>query len=41
MNRQQFNAMVAQYGETGMGALYGDSLDWSGGAHCYLPSPKF
>ena len=41
MNRQQFNAMVAQYGEIGMGALYGDSLDWSGGAHCNLPSLVF
>jgi hypothetical protein len=33
--------VAAQYGEIGMGALYGDSLDWSGGAHCYLPSLKF
>lgn len=41
VNRQQFNAMVAQYGEVGMGALFGESLEWSGGAHCNLPSLKF
>lgn len=41
VNRQQFNAMVAQYGEIGMGDLYGESLKWSGGAHCNLPSLVF
>lgn len=40
MNRQLFNAMVAQYGtKTVMDT--NQVLEWSGGAHCNLPSLKF
>lgn len=39
MNRQLFNAMVAQYGTKTVSA--NDAVEWSGGAHCYLPSVKF
>lgn len=40
MNRQLFNAMVAQYGNKTVTSA-NDVLEWSGGAHCYLPSLKF
>ena len=39
MNKQKFHSMVAQYGTktvTGM-----DGVEWSGGAHCHIPSLKF
>lgn len=40
MNKAIFNAMVAQYGAKTV-ASTGDKVEWSGGAHCYLPSVKF
>lgn len=40
MRRQMFNTVVAQYG-TKTVASTGDKVEWSGGAHCYLPSVKF
>ena len=39
MNRQLFNAMIAQYGKQTVTAI--SDAEWSGGAHCYLPSLKF
>lgn len=41
MNKQQFNAMVAQYGTKTVISDGNHVVDWSGGAHCYLPSLKF
>ena len=40
MTRQLFNAMVAQYGTKTVTSA-NDMVEWSGGAHCYLPSVKF
>lgn len=40
MNRQLFNAMVAQYGKQTV-TSEDNVLEWNGGEHCYLPSLKF
>ena len=40
MNKQLFTSMVAQYTEQPKWAD-GDTLEWSGGAHCNLPSLVF
>ena len=40
VNRQLFNSMVAQY-DTKVVKNSGDTIEWEGGAHCYLPSVKF
>ena len=40
MTRQLFNAMVSQYGTKTVTSA-SDAVEWSGGAHCYLPSVKF
>ena len=39
VNRQLFDAMVTQYKKQTVTGT--DSVVWSGGAHCYLPSLKF
>lgn len=41
MNRQLFNAMVAQYGKETVSNNGSDTIEWSGGVHCALPSLKF
>jgi hypothetical protein len=40
MNRQIFNAMIAQY-KTETVTDTNQVIEWSDGAHCYLPSLKF